>query len=123
MIPSFVLKKFWRADLALVEITINDRGYQVVCEDGKEEYLSQLGLQIDERVQSLVASIGQVGESRLLAMVSLVLADELQSALGDIGELKSSTHVKPSVQGVEEKLVSVIDGAVERIENVSRQLS
>jgi cell division protein ZapA len=109
--------------VALVEISINGRDYQIVCEDGKEEHLSQLGLQIDERVKGLVAAIGQVGESRLLAMASLVLADELQAVLRDAGEGKSKSDAEPTVQRIEEKLVSVIDLAVERIETVSRQLS
>ncbi|MEE2661790.1 MAG: cell division protein ZapA [Pseudomonadota bacterium] len=108
--------------MALVEISINGRDYQIVCEDGKEEHLSELGLQIDERVKDLVAAIGQVGESRLLAMASLVLADELQAALRDKGEVKSTTNAEPTAECIEEKLVSVIDAAVERIETVSRQL-
>jgi len=109
--------------VALVEISINGRDYQIVCEDGKEEHLSQLGLQIDERVKDLVAAIGQVGESRLLAMASLVLADELKAALRDQGEGQSNTSVESTTQYTEEKLVSVIDAVVERIETVSRQLS
>ena len=109
--------------MALVEISINGRDYQIVCEDGKEEHLSQLGLQIDERVKDLVAAIGQVGESRLLAMVSLVLADELQAALQDAAEGRSNIDVEPTAERIEEKLVSVIDAAVERIETVSRGLS
>ena len=56
-------------------------------------------------------------------MASLVLADELQAVLRDAGEGKSKNDAEPTAQRIEEKLVSVIDLAVERIETVSRQLS
>ena len=98
--------------MALVGIKINEREYQVVCDDGKEDHLLKLGKKVDERVRNLVTTVGQVGEARLLVMVSVLLADELESVNSDL-----------SAEMIEEKMIRVIDAAAGRIESVSRDIS
>ena len=60
--------------MAHVTVTINGRQYQVACDDGQEAHLSRLGKYVDNRVQELVAAVGQAGDARLLVMVSLLLS-------------------------------------------------
>ena len=71
--------------MAEVEVTINGRKYQIACDDGQEAHLLQLGEYIERRVQELVATVGQVGDSRLLVMTSLLVADELAETHADLG--------------------------------------
>ena len=73
-----------------VNITVNNRTYQVACDDGQEAHLSRLGDYVNKRIDQLIASVGQVGESRLLVMVSLLLADELS----DIHAQSSGSEMK-----------------------------
>lgn len=63
--------------MASVPITINGRRYEIACEAGQEAQLSRLGRYVDDRVRQLSAAVGNLGENRLLVMVSLLLADEL----------------------------------------------
>jgi cell division protein ZapA len=63
--------------MAQVEITINSQSYRVACEDGQEERLGELARMVDAHVGDLVEQIGQVGQTRLLVMASLLVADEL----------------------------------------------
>jgi cell division protein ZapA len=63
-----------------ISLTINDRNYEVTCDDGQEEHLRRLAGHLDERIQGLVGAVGQVGEARLLVMASLMVADELFEA-------------------------------------------
>lgn len=63
--------------MAQVTITINSREYAVACEDGQEVRILQLSRLMDEKAKLLNAASGQVNESMLLAMVGLLLADEL----------------------------------------------
>lgn len=72
--------------MAQVTITINSREYAISCEDGQEVRILQLARLMDEKARLLNAASGQVNESMLLAMIGLLLADELS-------ELK-----KPGVQ-------------------------
>jgi cell division protein ZapA len=63
--------------MAQVEITINGQPYRVACEDGQEKRLGELARMVDAHIGDLVEQIGQVGQTRLLVMASLLVADEL----------------------------------------------
>ncbi|MDP6896442.1 MAG: cell division protein ZapA, partial [Rhodospirillales bacterium] len=67
-----------------VTVQINGRGYQIACDEGQEAHLARLGNYIDNRIQELVAAVGQLGDVRLLVMVSLLLADELSDAYAQL---------------------------------------
>lgn len=63
--------------MAQVTITINSREYAIACEDGQEMRIIQLARMLDEKAKLLNTASGQVNEGMLLAMVGLLLADEL----------------------------------------------
>ena len=71
--------------MAQVTITINAREYAVACEDGQEGRILQLARILDEKARMLSGG-QQVNENMLLAMVGLLLADE-------ISELKKGAPV------------------------------
>ena len=60
---------------SVVTIRLNGNPYQIGCGAGEETHVSKLGEEVESILQSLVASVGQIGEARLLAMVALILAD------------------------------------------------
>ena len=60
---------------SVVTIRLNGNPYQIGCGAGEEAHVSKLGEEVETIMQSLVASVGQIGEARLLAMVALILAD------------------------------------------------
>ena len=61
-----------------VEITVNGRRHLVQCGEGEEQRLRDLAAYVDARVQELARRHGGlVGDSRLLVLVALLLADEL----------------------------------------------
>ena len=60
---------------SVVTIRLNGNPYQIGCGAGEETHVSKLGEEVEIIMQSLVASVGQIGEARLLAMVALILAD------------------------------------------------
>jgi cell division protein ZapA len=66
--------------VARVALDINGRRYEMACDDGQEAHLQKLAEYVDQRVRELAASVGQVGESRLLLMANLLIADELHEA-------------------------------------------
>jgi cell division protein ZapA len=63
-------------------IKINGHDYQIACDDGEEEHLTCLSEYVDKHVSDLADSVGGVGETRLLLMAALVIADELSDSLG-----------------------------------------
>ena len=68
---------------SVVTIRLNGNPYQVGCGAGEEAHVSRLGEEVELIMQSLVASVGQIGEARLLAMVALILADRAGSQIAD----------------------------------------
>ena len=60
---------------SVVIIRLNGHPYQIGCGAGEEDHVAKLGNEVEAVVQSLIASVGQIGEARLLAMVALILAD------------------------------------------------
>ena len=60
---------------SVVTIRLNGNPYQIGCGAGEEAHVSKLGEEVESVMQSLVASVGQIGEARLLAMAALILAD------------------------------------------------
>ena len=80
--------------MAQVTVVINNRKYDIACDDGQEKHLTNLAQYVDGKVSDLVASVGQVGDARLLVMTSLLVADELSdvySELSKINEGKTDT--------------------------------
>lgn len=60
-----------------VTVTIFNQRYQLACRDGEEARLETLARFIDEKIDGLRQSLGNVGDSRLFLMAALVIADEL----------------------------------------------
>ena len=60
-----------------VTITIDKREYVIACGDGQEAHIVELSRVLDEKAKELSAGLGAVNENLKLAMVGLVLADEL----------------------------------------------
>ena len=74
--------------MARVSITINNRPYQIACDDGQERHLMRLAESIDARVNQMVAAVGQVGDAHLLVLASLVVADELSDVRAELDSLR-----------------------------------
>ena len=109
--------------MAQVQVTINGRNYQIACDDGQEAHLVQLGEYIDKRVQELVSAVGQVGDSRLLVMTSLLIADELAETYAELKRSHAAADSAVSADEIGEKLAGALDAAAARVESVTRELS
>ena len=102
--------------MAQVSIKINNRKYQVACDDGQEAHLTRLGNYVDKRLNELIAAVGQVGEARLLVMVSLLLTDELSDLY--LEKEQNSDSATPSARD-DEEACEAIEKLAERIENIA----
>jgi len=75
---------------SVVTVRLNGTPYQIGCGAGEEERVARLGAEVEDILQSLVGSVGQIGEARLLAMVALILADRASETDGNIPEDKGT---------------------------------
>ena len=70
----------------------------------------------------MVAAVGQVGDSRLLVMVCLLLADELSDLYSENESLKGKGDGGASTARGEEELAVAVEKIAERIENIAAGL-
>lgn len=66
--------------MANVAFSLNGRTYRLACKDGDEQRLRAMSQEVQSKLDELIAEFGQVGETRLMVMAALLLADELLDA-------------------------------------------
>ena len=66
--------------MAVVSLKIGDRFYKFSCNDGQETHMRELAAGLDKKAEQLKKTLGFMQEGQLLAMISLLLAEELYQA-------------------------------------------
>jgi cell division protein ZapA len=99
--------------MAQVEIVINGREYRIACEDGQEDHLRNLAGYIDGKIGELVGEVGQIGDTRLMVMASLLVADELSDMREELAAARA---------GAGEEAAGQIDALAARIEALAETL-
>ena len=94
----------------IVEITINKQIYKIACDEGQEDHIKNLSLLINDEVEKLVSSLGQVGDARLLLMTCLIIADKLKE--------KPNKEVSENYDSLAEEIKTI----TQRIELVADKL-
>ena len=113
-----------------VNLEVNGRSYKVACDDGEEERLQELGEYVGRHVQELVGSIGQVGDSRLLLLASLMVADELSESLARLDELEAEVaqlrdnqqSFLSQAEDVGDAIADVLERAAVRVQGIATSL-
>ncbi len=98
--------------MAQVIITINYREYAISCDNGQEIQIMKLGRMLDEKAKSLISALGHINENQLLAMVGLLLADEL-SELKKASSAQSATVAPaPTTSAITEADLAQLDSEI-----------
>ena len=108
--------------MAQVTITINSREYAIACEDGQEFRILQLSRLLDEKAKLLTDGTNQVSESMLLAMVGLLLADELSELKK--GKADSAPRMDTTaLQKIDTELAGAIKSLDERLKSLAKEIN
>lgn len=124
--------------MAQVTITINSREYGIACDDGQEVRIIKLSRMLDEKAKLLTAGGGHINENMLLAMVGLLVADDLfeankkieqlsqnrQSPAGQIVEkvVEKVVEKEADVSGLDEELAEALKRVTEQIKMLANQI-
>ena len=113
--------------MAQVAIEINNKKYNIACDDGQEERVYQLAGYINERLNRIAGSnAGTVStDSHLLVLTSLILTDEIFE-LQDSLQQSGSQH--PQQQGASlnaeetELITQAVDHLRQRVEKLTKEM-
>jgi cell division protein ZapA len=116
--------------MPLVNVMVNGRAYTIACDQGEEDHLKALAAEVDAKAQELLASVGQVGDQRLILMSALLLADELHAARTQLDaarkDLATERSAREEASGRMEQsealAADVLENAVKRIEDIAAKL-
>jgi cell division protein ZapA len=117
--------------MSSVNITINGKQYRVACEPGQEQRLTQLAMDFDERITSMRARFGEVGDARLTVMAAMMLGDELVDARAKIAKLEADiaalniarAGATDRLSRTEAAVASALEAAADKIERMTLALS
>jgi cell division protein ZapA len=117
--------------MAHVNATIAGRQFRLACEDGQEDHLLALAKDMDERIAQLRAKFGEIGDTRLTVMASLMVADELSETLRrvrrleeDVAGLTDARVVSADrAKAASAAVVNAFNSAAERIEGITKKLN
>ena len=62
--------------MANVSIKFNNKEFLLSCEDGQEEHLEELLIQINQKFNNLKNNLGNLGENKLLLITAVKIMDE-----------------------------------------------
>ena len=106
--------------MAQVSIEVNGRPYVVGCEDGQEQHLRDLAQMFDRQVRMVSQDMGQLGDTRLLLMGALLMADELSDARMRLSAQQAEISRLQSAQNrMENRTVLALENAAKRIEKIA----
>lgn len=109
-----------------VSVTIKGRQYTIACDDGQEEHLRELAGTVDQRINDLIAQVGDLGDLRMVVMASLLVADELvetRHALAERGAVPgAAASSEPAKSAEVVELADAIEQASSRIDRLAADL-
>jgi cell division protein ZapA len=117
--------------MSQVTVTINGRQFRMACEDGQESHLLKLAQDLDQRIEKLRGTFGEIGDTRLTVMAALTVADELADANGRLRRLEEElaglhdarAAAAERAEVTQAAVAAALNAAAERIEQVTKVLN
>jgi cell division protein ZapA len=107
--------------MAQLTIEVNSKPYIVGCEDGQEGHLRSLAALVDAQVRQVGRDVGQLGETRLMLMGALVMADELTDAKARLAQATDEVaQLREQSDAAQAQAAEALDGAARKIEAMAK---
>ena len=79
--------------MANVTIKFNGKEFLLSCEDGQEEHLEELLIQINQKFNSLKNDLGNLGENKLLLITAVKVMDEYYETKKKVEQKKDELKI------------------------------
>ena len=116
--------------MANVTIKFNGKDFLLSCDDGQEEHLEELTVNLNEKFNDLKNKLGNIGENKLLLITSIKIMDEYFDTKKKIEEKKKELEnlsnkfreLKSLVYGYKEKKEEEIKNLTEKQEDFEKEI-
>ena len=78
--------------MANVSIKFNNKEFLLACEDGQEEHLEELLIQINKKFNNLKDDLGNLGENKLLLITAVKIMDEYYETKKKVDQQKEELN-------------------------------
>ena len=78
--------------MANVGIKFNNKEFLLACEDGQEEHLEELLIQINKKFNNLKNDLGNLGENKLLLITAVKIMDEYYETKKKVDQKKQELN-------------------------------
>ena len=78
--------------MANVNIKFNGKEFLLSCDDGQEEHLEELSLNLSDKFNELKKVLGNIGENKLLLITSIKIMDEYFETKKNINQKKQELN-------------------------------
>lgn len=111
----------------MAQVTVRVGGYShpVACQDGQERHLTDMAAEVDKRIGALKSMGMQFGETRMLLLAALQLADETHDLQTEVAALKAGGAVPappPAPAEPDPAVVARLNALAEAIEAIAATL-
>jgi len=107
--------------MPLVNIMVNNRAYTIACDEGEEEHLKELAAHVDAKAREVLGSVGQVGDTRMLLMAALLIADEHHELAGRPAGAGDKVHLR--AEQSEKLAADALESASKKLEDIAARLA
>jgi cell division protein ZapA len=111
---------------SVVTVRINDQPYQMGCDAGAENHVKTMAEEVNAILQELKQAVGAVGDTRLLAMTSIILADrafQAEQATGGATAMASASADTVRQKDEQARVAQAISAAAEEINHLASRLA
>ena len=78
--------------MANISIKFNNKEFFLACEDGQEEHLEELLIQINKKFNKLKNDLGNLGENKLLLITAVKIMDEYYETKKKVDQKKDELN-------------------------------
>ncbi len=102
--------------MSVVTLKIDKYSYKIACQDGQENHILELAEYLNEKAVKLTSSIGYIPENQLLAMVSVLVAQELFAA-----RKNAETATEMPISAVQIEMIEGLSSKVTELANLLKK--
>lgn len=108
--------------MAVVELYINKKSYQLSCDDGDEPRLKKLAAQLDAKLSDIAAATAGAGDHMQLLMLALMQQDELSELRDKAPAHPSEANLSGLPKDHERTVIEALDTVSEFVEHLASRI-